>query len=355
MKNIKINYSIFISFLLLVNSTSITFAQKTPGDDFKIIDIYGNEHQLYNDYLNQGKYVFVDFFSRTCGTCQYIAPMIDTVYRNFGCNCGDIIFLGIASGNNDSVIFNFAQTYGMSFPTASGLEGGGNIVFQQYGYNYTPYKILIDPQHKIIVDNLYFNSTKVLRDSLLNLNVNLNIMPCCGNDFLHFALLSQTDSIIGTIDKTTQTIDVRMPSGTDLTQLNAKFIVSSNSVSYINSTEQVSGETINDFSSGSVLYEIISESGVSKYYTVNVQTGSAVKTPVNSFFISPNPSNGSFKIEGSSKYSNLYAKLSDFSGKELLAFNIESPNIHLPNMKKGIYLLTISNNQIIQTIKLVIN
>ena len=96
MKKILIITTIFI-FLLSISST----AQKEPVPDFKVVDIFGFQHELYTDYLDQGKYVFIDFFTVNCGSCQELAPKIDTVYKEYGCNCSNLAFLGMtfSSGN----------------------------------------------------------------------------------------------------------------------------------------------------------------------------------------------------------------------------------------------------------------
>ena len=270
------------------------FSQKTVPD-FTITDIYSHTHRLYSDYLNQDKYVFIDFFSVGCPSCQELSTAIDTVYRNFGCNYGDVIFLGIDGYYDNEHVFEFAQKYQMTFPASSGSEGGGNTVFEDYNINYTPSKILINPNGKIIADYPPVYTAKYYRDTLLKNG--LKLQQCSGNNFLFYALNSLTDSIIGTIDTNNKTVYLTFPASTDLTQLRAFFIAESNSVVKVNDTEQISGETINDFSQGTLIYDIISEDDKTEHWTVNVATSSIYEISKKNIIIYPNPVKTVFNID----------------------------------------------------------
>ncbi|MDD3740704.1 MAG: hypothetical protein PHH30_05630 [Bacteroidales bacterium] len=50
---------LFLSFFILLVSV-VTFAQPTEAEDFTVTDIDGVEHNLFT-YLDQGKYVYVEF------------------------------------------------------------------------------------------------------------------------------------------------------------------------------------------------------------------------------------------------------------------------------------------------------
>lgn len=330
-----------ITFLLFFTYFFSGFSQKAVPD-FTICDIYGHTHNLFTDYLNNGQYVFIDFFSVGCQSCQELSPVLDTVYREFGCNDGDVVFLGIDGYYDDPHVFEFTQDYNMTFPAVSGNEGGGNQVFTNYDINYTPQKILIDPTGKVIADYPFVSTVKYYRDTLLAQGLEMSL--CSGNNFWFYALVSANDSITGEINNTEKTINILMPHGNDLSQLRANFIAASNSVVKINGTEQISGETINDFSQGSVIYEITSEDGNTEYWTVTAAISTISDILENNIQIYPNPVHSYFFIDFSSHEKlEITADLLNTNGKKIESFKLTNSNsqINIPELTAGIYFLRI--------------
>lgn len=344
----KTNIIFFILFFYFININ----AQKAIPN-FKVTDIYGVKHNLYNDYLDKGKYVFIDFFNTSCPSCNILAPVVDTVFRDFGCNYGDVIFLAIERGHNDAETFKFCDDYNMTFPSSSGNEGGGNQAHINYNISYTPYKIIISNNYEIVSDNPYgFNETaEKLKDTLLTFG--LNMQACQGNDFMFYSLISEKDSIVGEIDAASKTISVNFPLGTDLTSLTANFRNAVNSTIKIDNVNQISGETVNDFTS-SVVYKITSETGVMENWTVNVTTSSNINYLNSKFNIYPNPSSGVFIIEN--KYGKTKASISDITGKIIKNFilNEQDVIIDLTEKTKGIYLITIETKLGLVTKKMMV-
>ncbi len=330
-----------ISFLILLIFILPGFSQKAVPD-FTVSDIYGHTHKLYSDYLNQNKYVFIDFFSVGCQSCSELSPVLDTVYRNFGCNYGDVVFLGIDGYYDNEHVFGFTQDYSMTFPAVSGNEGGGNQVFTDYNINYTPYKILIDPTGKIVADYPFEYTVKYYRDTLLN--EGLKLQTCSGNNFLFYALNSDNDSITGTIDTGNKTINLTFPDNSDLTQLRAFFVAESNSTVKINGTEQISGETVNDFSQGALIYDITSEDGNTEQWTINVTTSSTDEIFNNAVSIFPNPVKNDFFIDFKDvKINNAEVKIYDTNGKLIKVRKIKNNTelIDISDFTEGIYFLKI--------------
>jgi len=328
-----------ISFLILLIFILPGFSQKAVPD-FTVSDIYGHTHKLYSDYLNQNKYVFIDFFSVGCQSCSELSPVLDTVYRNFGCNYGDVVFLGIDGYYDNEHVFGFTQDYSMTFPAVSGNEGGGNQVFTDYNINYTPYKILIDPAGKIVADYPFEYTVKYYRDTLLN--EGLKLQTCSGNNFLFYSLLSENDSIVGEINETDKTIDIFMPAGTDLSHLTASFVAESNSVIKVNNIEQISGETSNDFSQDAVIYEITSEDGNTENWTVSASTSSISDILKNKIKIYPNPVTSFFFIDfNTQNFINIRAELVNMNGQKMKSFKLLNSNsqINISELPAGIYFL----------------
>jgi len=120
---------------------------QTPLDtaiNFTVKDVKGITHHL-NNYLEQDKLVVVDFFTVTCGPCVTYAPEINAAYEHFGCNTGNVIFLGINWGANNRQVTEFCEDYGAYYPAVSGLEGNGNHVVNDYQLLSYPTVILIEP------------------------------------------------------------------------------------------------------------------------------------------------------------------------------------------------------------------
>ncbi len=329
--------------VLLIFISIITIKAYTQDDapDFNVTDIYGHKHRLFSDYLNNNKYVFIDFFSVGCQSCQELAPSLDTVYRDFGCNYGDVIFLGIDGYAYDKDVFNFVGSYSMTFPAVSGNEGGGNKVFTDYGVTATPKKILISPQGKIIADYPFEYSAEYYRDTLLAQN--LTLRQCSGNNFLFYSVVSQNDSVVGTIDAENKTVNIIMPAGTDLSNLKATFIAETNAEVSINGTEQISGETTNDYSSGILVYQITSEDGSTAEWTVNASLSSKSLAEKN-IKIYPNPASSEIFIEyGNIPPENRKIYLFDTGGKIINANPAKKSanKINIEHLSKGIYFLKI--------------
>ena len=142
----------FIILFSLLITTAVLKAQTplTEAVDFTVKDVYGTQYQLFDILDNQQKYVFIDFFSVTCGPCQTIAPMVDTVYHNFGNNESELFVMAIDQNFNNEMVLEFEETYNTHYPAISGLEGSGGAVFEAYEIPYYPSLILIAPDHSII-------------------------------------------------------------------------------------------------------------------------------------------------------------------------------------------------------------
>ena len=102
-----------------------TGATKPPppsvAPDFTVTDINGQMHQLYADYLNQGKTVLLEVFYTTCPPCNSIAPLMEPFYQEWGAGDHDVEFFLMTDKNSDTdpVVTTFHTTYNETFPAIS--------------------------------------------------------------------------------------------------------------------------------------------------------------------------------------------------------------------------------------------
>lgn len=154
--------SLFVSLTAVFGFTQTTL---DTASNFTVKDINGQVWTLF-DILDQEKYVVVDFFSVACGTCQTYAPDMDEAYEAFGCNEGNVIFMGIDKGNwNEDVIY-FNNEYGIEYISVSGMEGNGNQVHWDYDIQGTPSVVVIAPDRSIAVHQVYPPAAPSVIDSI---------------------------------------------------------------------------------------------------------------------------------------------------------------------------------------------
>ena len=99
-------------------------------------------------------------------------------------------------------------------------------------------------------------------------------------NIISFSLPGQTTS---SINSSTHTIDVDMPYGTSVSALIASFGLSSGATAKVGATNQVSGTTVNNFTS-TVIYSVTAQDGVTiQNWTVNVTIGPNSQANITSF------------------------------------------------------------------------
>ena len=125
----------------------------TTAIDFTATDVHGTEVHLF-DILDGGQYVLIDFFFTTCGPCQQATPKIVESYYAMGCNQHDVFYMEIATGDTEAACLNWVNTYGVEYPTISGVAGGTSIC-NQYQVGAYPTVILIAPNRQIVIQDLW--------------------------------------------------------------------------------------------------------------------------------------------------------------------------------------------------------
>lgn len=138
-----------ISKIIIFVLISISGFSQNQVDDFTVIDTDGNTHNLYS-ILDNGQKVVLDFFFVGCSYCELYSPMIQQSYENFGCNSGDVFFMGIDWGDTDLEVMEFDSIYGLEYPSVSGIEGGGDSVVNQFNITAFTTLMVIDTNKQII-------------------------------------------------------------------------------------------------------------------------------------------------------------------------------------------------------------
>lgn len=132
------------------NSETSGNEQRIKAFDFTLKDQYGTEHTL-SDY--EGKVVFLNFWATWCPPCQKEMPDIEKLYKEYGLNENDVVFLGIGNPvseeypNNADVtekeITLFLENNNYTFPTVFDISGE---VLEQYMISAFPTTFLIDTE-----------------------------------------------------------------------------------------------------------------------------------------------------------------------------------------------------------------
>jgi hypothetical protein len=144
--------SILIAFLLLGAGLRAQQTNLTEAVDFTVTDCHGQTYNLF-EILDRGQAVFIDFFFNSCGGCQVISPYITGSYAPMGCNMHDVFYIEISYIDSDAVCQQWANQYGVEFPTV-GKDGGGDEVFGLYGIQACPTLVLIMPDRSIPIQGL---------------------------------------------------------------------------------------------------------------------------------------------------------------------------------------------------------
>ena len=93
---------------------------------------------------------------------------MQAAYEEFGCNDGNVFFLGIDKGSTNYSVMQFDSIYGVHYPSVSGQEGGGNAIHFLYDIQATPSIVVITPDKLIATHQIWPPTTSNVVDSVLN-------------------------------------------------------------------------------------------------------------------------------------------------------------------------------------------
>ncbi len=142
----------FFTFLFLVTSFNLSaqLADGTLAPNFDLTDIDGNDHNLYDDVLDNDKHALLDFSATWCGPCWtfHNSGTLETLYDDYGPSGSDelqIFMLEASASTNTACLYGSAgcnnSTYGdwtqVDYPIFS-LEGADLNVSSDYEISYFP-------------------------------------------------------------------------------------------------------------------------------------------------------------------------------------------------------------------------
>jgi thiol-disulfide isomerase/thioredoxin len=117
-------------------STSVTQSALAPDFTLPIVGPNGPTGQTFTLSAFRGKIVFLEFMEPWCPHCQNMAPILASLYAQYG--KGNVVFISVAgpwNGATSSDAASFINKYGSSWTYVYDSSG---TIFSEYGVNSTP-------------------------------------------------------------------------------------------------------------------------------------------------------------------------------------------------------------------------
>jgi thiol-disulfide isomerase/thioredoxin len=159
---------IFLYLLLLIFGFQHTSAQTPLSEaiDFSAKTLEGNMIYLF-ELLDEGKIVVVNFYSTTCGPCQTYSTHFQQAFEIFGQNVGNVFFVNMNMNDYNIGVEIFNNNNGITLPSVSGLEGGGDKVYEAYDVLSYPTVIVITPDHLIFDPHVFLPTTDNIVEAVI--------------------------------------------------------------------------------------------------------------------------------------------------------------------------------------------
>lgn len=121
----------------------------SPAPDFTMNDTEGNPVSLSSF---KGKYLLIDFWASWCAPCRRENPNVVAAYNQFKDKGFSI--LGVSLDRDKDAWLKAIKDDKLAWTQVSDLKYWQNEVAQLYGVNSIPHSVLLDPDGKIIAENL---------------------------------------------------------------------------------------------------------------------------------------------------------------------------------------------------------
>jgi len=96
----------------------------------------------------RGKIVVVDFWATWCGPCMAAAPKIVALNQKY--HAQGLQMLGISLDSNKDEMLSTAKSKGFDWPEYFDGQVWKNKVFAQWGGNFIPFTVVVDPNGKVV-------------------------------------------------------------------------------------------------------------------------------------------------------------------------------------------------------------
>ena len=133
---------------------SVTTASENSDQyflDLEEADVNGKMHKL-SEFVGQGKWVLIDFWASWCGPCRAEMPNVLANYKKYHDKGFDIV--GLSFDQERLAWVTAISELGLPWIHLSDLRGWNSIAADVYGINAIPASILVDPQGKIVAQDL---------------------------------------------------------------------------------------------------------------------------------------------------------------------------------------------------------
>ena len=133
-------------FSFFCQSQSLNFEATGTAPDWFATDLNETTHSFYDDYLDNGKIVVLEFMNVNCGACQTYAPYVESFYEEYGPSGSakiEVIALDINAGSTDTQCSSYVEEYGAGYP----LINGNSTSYYGAEIYYTPTFYIIYPNN----------------------------------------------------------------------------------------------------------------------------------------------------------------------------------------------------------------
>ena len=122
--------------------------------DFEMTDTLGTKRHL-SEFVENGKYVLIDFWASWCGPCRAEMPAVKALYDKYHSKGFDIV--GVSFDNKKTAWTGAIRKMQLNWNHISDLKGWQNAAAAIYGIYSIPATLLIGPDGKIIASGLDSN------------------------------------------------------------------------------------------------------------------------------------------------------------------------------------------------------